>query len=101
MTGPGGRRRRRTKRCQGSALGPLRIEKQPIDRTQHMTISNLDKHHLTTSETMFVGANASVIGRARLGDGVSVWPGAVTRGSASALSAPSKSNRLRFARAEP
>jgi carbonic anhydrase/acetyltransferase-like protein (isoleucine patch superfamily) len=66
-----------------------------------MTIFNLDKHHLTTSETMSVGANASVIRRARLGDGVSVWPGAVTRGSASALSAASTSNRLRFARAEP
>jgi carbonic anhydrase/acetyltransferase-like protein (isoleucine patch superfamily) len=63
-----------------------------------MTVFNLDKHHLTTSETMFVGANATVIGRVRLGIGVSVWPGAVT----STLSATSKSNRSRFARgAEP
>ena len=66
-----------------------------------MTVFNLDKHHLTTSETTFVGANASVIGRVRLGNGVCGWPGAVIRGSASALSAASKSNRPRFARAEP
>jgi carbonic anhydrase/acetyltransferase-like protein (isoleucine patch superfamily) len=64
-----------------------------------MTVFNLDKHHLTTSETVFVGANATVIGRVRLGNGVSVWPGAVIRGSTSALSATSKSNRSRFARA--
>jgi hypothetical protein len=32
---------------------------------------------------------------------VSVWPGAVIRGSASGLSAASKSNRSRFSRAEP
>ena len=66
-----------------------------------MTIFNLDTHHPTTSETTFVGANASVLGRTRLGNSVGVWPGAVTRGSASALSEASKSNRLRFARAEP
>jgi carbonic anhydrase/acetyltransferase-like protein (isoleucine patch superfamily) len=66
-----------------------------------MTVFNLDKHHLTTSETTFVGANASVIGRVRLGNGVSGWPGAVIRGTASALSATSKGNRSRFARGEP
>ena len=80
---------------------PFASKSRPIDWSPHMTIFNLDKHHLTASETMFVGANASVIGRTRLGDGASVWPGAVTRGSASALSEASKSNRLRFARAEP
>jgi carbonic anhydrase/acetyltransferase-like protein (isoleucine patch superfamily) len=66
-----------------------------------MTAFNLDKHRLTTSETAFAGANATVIGRVRLGNGASVWPGAVIRGSASARPAPSKSNRSRSARAEP
>ena len=80
---------------------PFASKSRLIDRSRHMTIFNLDKHHLTASETMFVGANASVIGRTRLGNSVGVWPGAVTRGSASALSEASKSNRLRFARAEP
>ena len=59
-----------------------------------MSVFNLDKHQLTTSETAFPEANATVIGRVRLGHGVSVWPGAVIRGSASALSA-------RSVRAEP
>jgi carbonic anhydrase/acetyltransferase-like protein (isoleucine patch superfamily) len=63
-----------------------------------MTVFNLDKHHLTTSETVFVDASATVIGRVRLGNGVSVWPGAVIRGSTSTLWATSKSNRSRFAR---
>ena len=67
-----------------------------------MTVFNLDKDHLATSETVFFGPNGTVIGQFCLGNGVSVWPGAVVRGSTSVLSAISKSDRSRFARvAEP
>lgn len=45
-----------------------------------MTVFSLKEDYPTISETAFVGPNATVIGRVRLGNGVSVWPGAVIRG---------------------
>jgi carbonic anhydrase/acetyltransferase-like protein (isoleucine patch superfamily) len=66
-----------------------------------MNISNLNKHRLATSKMKFAGEHDSVTGWGRVGNGGSVWPGAVIRGGTLGLSAAPKSNRSRFSRAEP
>ena len=45
-----------------------------------MAVFSLNEDRPKISDTAFVAANATVIGQVRLGDGVSVWPGAVIRG---------------------
>jgi hypothetical protein len=49
-------------------------------KQQRMAIFSLNKDRPKISETAFITPNATVIGQVRLGDDVSVWPGAVIRG---------------------
>jgi carbonic anhydrase/acetyltransferase-like protein (isoleucine patch superfamily) len=49
-------------------------------KQQSMAVYSLNEDRPKISETAFIAPNATVIGQVRLGDGVSVWPGAVIRG---------------------
>ena len=49
-------------------------------KQQSMAVFSLNEDRPKISETAFIAPNATVIGQVRLGDGVSVWPGAVIRG---------------------
>jgi carbonic anhydrase/acetyltransferase-like protein (isoleucine patch superfamily) len=55
-------------------------------------VFSLNEDHPKISETAFVAPNATVIGRVRLGDSVSVWPGAVIRGDKDLITIEDGSN---------
>ena len=56
------------------------MNKYVARKQQGMAIFSLNEDHPRISETAFIAPNATVIGKVRLGDGVSVWPSAVIRG---------------------
>jgi carbonic anhydrase/acetyltransferase-like protein (isoleucine patch superfamily) len=61
--------------------GGIAIMNEYVPRKQQsMAVFGLNGDHPKISETAFIAPNATVIGKVRLGDGVSVWPGAVIRG---------------------
>jgi carbonic anhydrase/acetyltransferase-like protein (isoleucine patch superfamily) len=61
--------------------GGIAIMNKHVPRKQQsMAIFSLSEDRPKISETAFIAPNATVIGQVRLGDGVSVWPGAVIRG---------------------
>jgi carbonic anhydrase/acetyltransferase-like protein (isoleucine patch superfamily) len=55
-------------------------------------VFSLNEDHPKISETAFVAPNATVIGQVRLGDDVSVWPGAVIRGDKDLITIEDGSN---------
>jgi carbonic anhydrase/acetyltransferase-like protein (isoleucine patch superfamily) len=61
-------------------------------KQQSMVVFSLNEDRPKISETAFVAANATVIGQVRLGDGVSVWPGAVIRGDDDLITVEAGSN---------
>jgi hypothetical protein len=61
-------------------------------KQQSMAIFSLNEDRPKISETAFIAPNATVIGQVRLGDGVSVWPGAVIRGDKDLITIEDGSN---------
>ena len=61
-------------------------------KQQSMAVFSLSEDRPTISETAFIAPNATVIGQVRLGDGVSVWPGAVIRGDKDLITIEDGSN---------
>jgi carbonic anhydrase/acetyltransferase-like protein (isoleucine patch superfamily) len=64
-----------------------------VPREQEMmAVFSLGEDRPKISETAFIAPNATVIGQVRLGDGVSVWPGAVIRGDEDLITIEDGSN---------
>lgn len=68
------------------------MNKHVPTKQQSMAIFSLNKDRPKISETAFIAPNATVIGQVRLGDDVSIWPGAVIHGDKDLITIEDGSN---------
>jgi carbonic anhydrase/acetyltransferase-like protein (isoleucine patch superfamily) len=68
------------------------MNKHVPQKQQSMAIFSLNEDRPKISETAFIAPNATVIGQVRVGDSVSIWPGAVIRGDEDLITIEDGSN---------
>ena len=68
------------------------MNKHVPTKQQSTAIFSLNEDRPKISETAFIAPNAKVIGQVLIGDGVSVWPGAVIRGDEDLITIEDGSN---------